>query len=316
HERDEFGRLAASTFLHVRKGLHRLPLVDLWRIDILKWLNSHYSNFNWELNCYKNCLTIDVDSAYAYLYKGWYRTLGGFAKDFLNLKFKNSLHRLLTLLRLRSDDFDTYKIIQQLEKYKNLEVTYFFLLADFKGEDVNISHRSWGMKRLIEKLSITNKIGIHPGIYSHEEFEKLAIEVSRLEKLLRKKVKDSRQHYLKFSFPEDAHRLNKLEIETDYSCGFFDESGYKNGTTLPVRFFDLSSNTVLQLRIQSFFAMDAALIRYMQWNKSEIIQHLREERLKCEARGLPYILLWHNESFSNKFVWKGWGNVREEVYSN
>lgn len=315
-DRDDYGRLYAKGMRHVRKELHTQPIVDLWRLDLLRWLKSYFPEFTYNSTQFADVLTIDVDSAYAYLYKGLYRTLGGFAKDFSNFKFGNAGKRLLTLLRLKKDVFDTYDELGKLSETHQLKLIYFFLLADFKGQDVSISHKSTGLAKLIDKLALTYTIGIHPGLYSHESEKKLSIEIGRLDKLTRRKTSISRQHFLQFHFPNDAKKLSRQEIQQDFSLGFYDAVGYKNGTTLPVNFFDLNENEVLNFQMQSFCAMDATLVRYLKLNPEEAIAQLREMRKVCQENNLPFTLLWHNESLSNSHGWKGWKNILHEVFTS
>jgi hypothetical protein len=314
--RDDYGRLYASSMLHVRKGLHEIPIVDVWRIELLKWLNLHYPDFTYTPTQFSDVLTVDIDSAYAYLHKGFYRTLGGFGKDLSNFKFGNAVNRLLTLMRIKKDVFETYNELAELSKKHNLSLIYFFLLADFKGQDVNISHQSNGLRRLVEKLSLNYALGIHPGLYSHENEKKLHIEIGRLDKITRRKTRLSRQHFLKFHFPNDAYKLNDSGIEKDYSIGFFDAVGYKNGTTLPVHFFDLISNQALELNMQSFCAMDATLVRYLKLQPIQAIEKLRELRKFNLDHNLPFTVLWHNESLSNSHGWQGWKNILDSVFTS
>ena len=314
-ERDEYGRLYSSSMMHVRKELHDIPIVDSWRADILTWLNSYFPDLNYTPTEFRDILTVDVDSAFAYSYKGLYRILGGFGKDISNFKFGNAANRLLTLLRLKKDVFDTYNELSILSEKYNLTLIYFFLLADFKGQDVSISHKSNGLRKLIEKQALNYTLGIHPGIYSHEHEEKLNIEIARLDKITRRKTTISRQHFLQFQFPTDALKLSRSGIQTDYSIGFFDAIGYKNGTTFPVQFYDLRENQVIQFHMQSFCAMDATLVRYLKLTPEVAVKQLRKMRAFNEENNLPFILLWHNETQSNSHGWKGWNHVLNDVFS-
>jgi len=315
-ERDEYGRLYSSSMMHVRKELHDIPIVDSWRADIFTWLNSYFPDLNYTPTEFRDILTVDVDSAFAYSYKGLYRILGGFGKDISNFKFGNAAKRLLTLLRLKKDVFDTYNELSILSEKYNLTLIYFFLLADFKGQDVSISHKSNGLRKLIEKLALNYTLGIHPGIYSHEHEEKLNIEIARLDKITRRKTTISRQHFLQFQFPTDALKLSRSGIQTDYSIGFFDAIGYKNGTTLPVQFYDLNENQAIHLRMQSFCAMDATLVRYLKLTPEMAVKQLRKLRAFNEENNLPFILLWHNETQSNSHGWNGWKHVLNDVFTD
>ena len=129
--RDAFGRFESKSSLLSKRNWLERPLVDEWRLALLRAIQERFPFFDYSPTSHKVQLTVDVDSAYAYLHKGMYRTVGGFAKDVVKFQFGNLFRRTLVLLRLREDDYNTYDYIESLQKEFGFDLTYFFLLADF-----------------------------------------------------------------------------------------------------------------------------------------------------------------------------------------
>jgi hypothetical protein len=258
-------------------------------------------------------LTIDVDSAYAYLNKGFYRTAGGFAKDLVTFQFGNLFRRVLVLLRLREDDYNTYDYIEGIQQKYGFDLTYFFLLANFSSYDKNIPYSSKALQILIQSFSKNVRIGIHPGVASHSSLSILKEEIRRLQFITEKKVTHARMHYLKMNGAETYRNLVQCEIENDYTMGFADVIGFKSGTALPHYWYDFKHEKETALLLHPFVAMDATLNRYMKLSAQEAIEKLKALKHTCSRLQVPFCLLWHNESFSECNEWKGWKEVVAEV---
>ena len=102
--RDAFGRFESKYSVLTQRNWLERPVVDEWRLALLRELKSRFPFFDFTPTSHNVHLTVDVDSAFSYLHKGWYRTAGGFAKDILKFNFKNLSRRAAVLLRLRKDD--------------------------------------------------------------------------------------------------------------------------------------------------------------------------------------------------------------------
>ena len=311
--RDSFGRFESKNSLLAKRNWLERPLVDEWRLAILRELKNRFPFFDYAPTSHNVNLTVDIDSAFSYLHKGWYRTVGGFAKDILKFDFKNFARRSMVLLRLRKDDYTTYDYIEELQKKFNLELTYFFLLSNFGTYDKNVPYSSKALQTLIQSLSKNVRVGIHPGIASHSNFSILKEEVRRLQFITEKKVMHARMHYLKMNGAETYRNLLQCEIENDYTMGFADVIGFKSGTALSHYWYDFKQEKETTLLLHPFVAMDATLSRYMHLSSEEAVQKLKELKQTCERLHVPFCVLWHNESFSECNEWKGWKEVLERV---
>ena len=311
--RDAFGRFESKHSLLSKRNWLDRPLVDEWRLALLRAIQERFPFFDYSSTSHQVQLTIDVDSAYAYLHKGIYRTAGGFAKDLVKYQFGNFVRRSLVFLRLRQDDYNTYDYIEELQKNFGLELTYFFLLANFGTYDKNVPYSSKAFQTLIQSFSKNVRIGIHPGVASHSNLSILKEEVRRLQFITEKKVTQARMHYLKMNGAETYRNLIQCEIENDFTMGFADVVGFKSGTALSHYWFDFKTEKETSLLLHPFVAMDATLNRYMKLSAEEAVVKLKELKHTCERLQVPFCLLWHNESFSECNEWKGWKEVVAEV---
>lgn len=311
--RDAFGRFESKNSLLSKRNWLERPLVDEWRLALLRGIQERFPFFDYSPTSHQVQLTVDVDSAYAYLHKGMYRTAGGFAKDGVKFQFGNLFRRTLVLLRLRKDDYNTYDYIASLQEKSGFDLTYFFLLANFGAYDKNVPYTSKALQHLIQSLSKKYRLGIHPGVASHDSISTLKEEVRRLQFITEKKVLHARMHYLKMNGAETYRNLLQCEIENDYTMGFADVIGFKSGTALPHYWYDFKEEKEITLLLHPFVAMDATLNRYMKLSAQEAIDKLKELKHTCSRLQVPFCLLWHNESFSECNEWKGWKEVVAEV---
>ncbi len=311
--RDAFGRYESKNSLLSNRNWLERPLVDEWRLALLRAIQERFPFFDYSPTSHQVQLTVDVDSAYAYLHKGIYRTAGGFGKDLVKFQLGNLFRRTLVLLRLREDDYNTYEYLESLQQEIGFDLTYFFLLANFGAYDKNVPYTSNSLQQLIKSLSKKYRLGIHPGVASHESLSTLKEEIRRLQFIIGKKVVHSRMHYLKMNGAETYRNLIQCEIENDYTMGFADVIGFKSGTALPHYWYDFKQEKETTLLLHPFVAMDATLNRYMNLTAQEAIEKLKALKHTCSRLQVPFCLLWHNESFSECNEWKGWKEVIERV---
>ncbi len=312
---DHMGRFTAAQSVAFKFGFLKLPVVDLWGNFLLDrcaelWPEK-FQYKNSSLNRFIPRVSVDVDSAFAYRYKGLKRTLGGFAKDIVSFDWMNAWKRLICILRLTPDPYDTFNYIERTEQIK---VVYFFLLSDFGPYDKNVPHTSPNLKALIKGLKNKNGIGSHPGVATNGNLDKLKMEINRVSEMLDKQCNISRQHYLILKFPETYQNLIKAGIEGEFSMGYTDQVGFRAGTARPFMWFDLEKNKVTNLRIYPYAAMDATLNRYLKLTPDEALEEIKSLMRTVEKSGGTYWSFWHNESLSETREWKGWRRVWEESH--
>jgi hypothetical protein len=303
--RDDMGRfLASSSVAFVNDFLHR-PLIDEWRKQLSNELEIKWPG-HVKITEFKEIISIDVDSAFAYKHKGFKRTLGGFGLDVIKFRFRNFTRRFSTLLGWRPDDFNTYDQIMDFQKVHGVPVIWFFLLSDYNKYDINVPHTSKPLRTLISKLDGKTQVGIHPGVMTNDQPDRLKTEIERLVEITRRPCMHSRQHYLVLRFPDTYRNLFASGIRHDYTMGYADQAGFRASTSLSFRWYDLEKDAVTNLFVHPFVYMDITLRHYLNLSPEQSLQKIEEFRDRVRTTGGTFISLWHNETFSNLGKWRNW----------
>ena len=141
---------------------------------------------------------------------------------------------------------------------------YFMLLSNLaRDERESVQHRC---RSKIEGTCRLGEIGIHPSYASDSDEELVRDERSRLEHILRRPVRHSRQHYLKMRMPATFRTLVNLGIGHDHSMGYAEEAGYRASIAVPYPFYDLEFESILPLEIHPFVFMDTTYSMYKKMN--------------------------------------------------
>ena len=262
---------------------------------------------------YRFISTIDIDNAWAYLEKGFMRTAGAYARSVVSLDFEDFMQRTRTLAGTQKDPYDTYDLQFELQKKYKFKSIYFFLLGEYGLNDKNVPVDSRKFRSLIKSIADYADTGIHPSYGSNNNPARLKKELNELNKILKREVTRSRQHFLVLKLPETYRRLIELDITDDYTMGYALQVGFRASICTPFYFYDLDNEQVTSLKIHPFAVMDATLKYYMKVQPTEAMNHilpLIEEVRKVNG---DFISLWHNESLSESKIWSGWRTVYEQM---
>jgi len=216
---DQHGRFEANQSLAGKNVFLHYPIVDQWICKLSKLLKDKFPKFETCTREFKYIPTIDVDNAYAYLYKGTVRTIGATMRDLFKLDFNENVKRFQTL-KGEKDPFDTYGYLDSLHKQYGVEPLWFFLVGNYNTYDKNLPLNNESFQDLIKEISENAEVGIHPSYESNEDFEQLKKEFDYLSGISKKTITRSRQHYLKLLFNETYQNLINLGIKEDYTLGY------------------------------------------------------------------------------------------------
>ncbi|MES2630186.1 MAG: hypothetical protein V4616_14580, partial [Bacteroidota bacterium] len=94
------------------------------------------------------------------------RTCGGIYNDLRKFLPHNLLLRLMTIARLRTDDYDIYDWVIGLHQSNRTALRFFILNAKRTKHDPGLPRNSAGIRALTSKFS-KNQVpfGIHPSYY-------------------------------------------------------------------------------------------------------------------------------------------------------
>ncbi len=311
--KDDFGRFTAKESLVAKHGFLEMPLINLWAKKLGALLKARFPSLAIREPEFKFQPTYDIDYVWAYLNKGFFRTSGGFLKDLLTLNFQNISTRTKVLLKIEKDPFFTFDYLNQLhEKNKHFPI-FFFLLANWGKFDKNTSYKNPALQKSILTVSEKYDIGIHPSFQSNSKEELITVEKLRLERISRKTISKSRQHFLILDFPRTYQNLIKAGIKEDYTMGYASRVGFRASIASSFFWYDIENEKITALKVHPFQVMDVTLKQYLNLSPEEVIQKITPIINVCKEVGGTFTTLWHNSSLSDETEWRGWRKVYEQI---
>ncbi len=311
---DEHNRFPAQESLMHKMDALSIPLVNAYAEILAELLQEHNPNIEFKRPQYKFYNSVDIDNAAAYMGKGIFRVIGGYAQDFLSLNFSNAWDRTRSILGSRKDPYDTFDFVQGLQEKHRFQTIYFALFGRMGQYDRSLTRYSSRLQRYLKGIADFCEMGIHPSYRSNDSFEYLEEELQSLQRVLKKDIKKSRQHFLKLRFPLTYRNLLQLEISDDYSMGYASTHGFRAGICTPFRFYDLEQEIETPLLIHPFPFMDGTFIYYLQQRPEdawEIVSYYIETYRKYGGEFIP---IWHNRIYSEKEPeWQGWNALFEKM---
>ncbi|GGK41705.1 MULTISPECIES: polysaccharide deacetylase family protein [Flavobacteriaceae] len=316
-ELDNHNRFKARDSVAFKNNFLEIPVANIWAQELKKEIIKKYPNSDFTILKYNFINSIDIDVAYAYKGKGFFRFFGGFLKALVQLNFSEVKNRFNYIYK-NEDLYNTYAKIIKLQTQFNTKNLYFINLGDYAKLDKNISHKKKVLTKLIQQLiSIPNTIiGIHPSYASNYDYQKIKLEKDRLEKITNKWVTNSRQHYLMLKHPETYQQLIKNNIKHDYTMGYPNKVGFRAGICTTYPFFDILKNKEEKLQITPFQIMDGTLNHYENLTPEQATQKIKDIITAVKNVNGTFVSLWHNSSLSEVNEWKNWTKVYKALVKN
>ena len=306
HKKDHLNRYCHTQSIAFKNNFLDIPIIDYWVIFLKEKFKQQYPSMVFKKKEFTFYNTIDIDNAYAFLEKGFFRNFASSLKDLYRLRFKNIIKRFKVLFFNDPDPYDSYEYLLDIHNKYHLDTYFFFLLADFIGLDRSVSFRSNRLKKIINKIAKTCHLGIHSSFNSLNSPHKLVLEIKRFHDITHINPLYNRQHYLKLNLPHLYRNLIKNNIAHDYSMGYPAISGFRASTSRSFVFFDLEKNMSTNLIIHPFSIMDTTLNIYMGLDPEKAILFIQKHITMLKEIDGDFVCIWHNESFSENESWQGW----------
>ena len=283
---DKHGRFQCQYSVAYQLGWHRKLMVHRLALALAQIIKTNYPQFVWFISHFGELSTHDVDMAFQYKGKTWWRGCAAIANALLKLRFQHAQNLLKVMFGKEiADPFDNFEPENNV-----LKPIYFIPTSPFGKYDKNISTKGKVFKELINRLKEFAEIGIHPSYHSSRKISLIAKEKKRLEDISQLTATKSRQHYLRFRFPDTFQALIKAGITDDYSLGWATDAGFRASIAVPYPFFDVRKNEETALMLHPLAFMDGI------FNKNEEETILNELRKEVKNRGGELILLSHNSN--------------------
>jgi hypothetical protein len=307
---DQHGRFKFEDSCLYQNSLLLTPVVDIWMDQFKKDLIARcgFKESDFKAQSHSTVCTMDIDSVFTYKGKGLLRTLAALSKDLLLFNFSEIKKRLSVLVLNTPDPNDVFDDL--LDQIQSKQAQFFIQVGKYGRFDKNLPPSHKGFQNIIQELEQNgHTVGIHPSYQSDSDAAIIQQEKTELESILKKQVTQSRQHFLRFSLPKTFRVLLALGIEKEYSMGYSEHPGFRAGTAMPFKWFDLENNSSTELEIHPFSVMDVAYKHFQNMGVLKTIEASGEIKDICSALNLPFVFVFHNESLSGHRGWENWDQV-------
>lgn len=313
HVSDNYNRFQPQDSILYKMEMMERPVINLWSIDLGNELVARYPEITLKKKTFRFVPTYDVDAAWAYRNKGFFRTTLSLCRDILRFDKNEIRYRWDVLRKKKMDPFDTFEYQIKLQKELKLSPLYFILCGDYNTNDKNISIKNKEFQQLIKHLGDYALVGIHPSFSSYLNKNMIKEEITRLSDVLKREVTISRQHFLRLSLPSSYQILIELDITDDYTMGYASQAGFRAGYADTFKFFDLENDMKTKLNIHPFALMDGTMRDYLNLDVQESYE--KAKKLVDEVKNVngTFILLWHNETLSGEKRWEGWITLYRKI---
>lgn len=316
HKKDVYGRYAHENSLAFREGFLQSPLINLWIKDFRSSLQLKFPSFTFHFSPFTFLPTYDIDEAYSYKYKQWWRTTGGLVKSMVNGQWSSVIERSKVLLGIGKDPFDSFDWLDQLHRQFDIRPIYFFLVPKKNGKyDKNISPSKRSMQRLIREHSDHYLIGIHPSWQSGDDPGKLKLEILKLGHIGGRQIDSSRQHFIRFTLPQTYRQLADLGIRSEFSMGYGSINGFRASVASPFSWYDLEKEGQTELVLYPFCFMEANSFYEQKLSSQEAFEELKHYFEVVRSVNGTLITIWHNSFLGTAKQFKGWRDIYEKFIS-
>lgn len=319
--RDRHGRFPYEASLQSEWNLNDQPSVDVYRRWLKQHLRSHevmVEHRRWGKASWAVCPTHDID----YLRK-W--RPGIVYRELVEYLLRNRLRqplaerldrmqRVITTARRGSDPYrDSWERMQGEESRRNVGATYFLKTGAHSPYDVEDGFsRGYLRERAAELAEEGFEIGLHPSYHAATHGGYMARELKDLRELTGRSVRSVRQHYLRYVHPLTARIQTDLGFMIDSSMGFAAREGFRNGTCLPFRYYDILEDRVLPIWSFPLAVMDSTLFGYRELTHEGAFERTLQLLDTCREFGGVCVALWHNIIY-DPVDGHGYGNHFEAV---
>ncbi|MDI2587656.1 polysaccharide deacetylase family protein [Psychrobacillus sp. NEAU-3TGS] len=313
--RDMYNRFSGIFCVAFKNDFLDRPIVNeyvemLWNMLTLLGIEQKRKEHKFEF-----IMTHDVDSI-----KYWKdinkiaRIFGG---DLIKRKsiptfFKHLIELPQVKLGKRKDPFDTFDYIMDLSEAANIKSRFYFMSGGLTKFDNDYRIDELDSLDIIQRVKQRGHvIGFHPSFNTYNDPLQWKKEKDRLEEVLGFRVKEGRQHYLRFETPVTWNIWDDNGMEMDCTLCYADREGFRCGTCYEFPIFDFINRKQLKLKEFPLIAMEISFSTYQT-----VSPHYMEEKMKILLEKTKkyngnFVFLWHNSNFKES----GW-KLYQPVYEN
>jgi hypothetical protein len=310
---DKHGRYQYADSIINKMGCIEEPIVDQWAYVLKAELLRLYPECRFSPRSFRFIPTIDIDHPYLYRNKGFTLNILCLLKDLAKINFPVFRERLLTILHLKEDIYFNFEFLLRFYHDQGIKGLFFVHRGPYGIFDRKYIYPSKRYRKMLKLIADKHDIYIHPSYVAAFNNLQFCEEKMELERVLNKKIEGSRQHFLRFRFPETFRQLLNADIHDDYSVLYSNQYGFRAGTSIPFPFYDLEKEQETNLTIHPSSVMDVTLNRDFSMTPKEALEKIKELAEKVKAVNGDFITLFHNSSLAEVNEWKGWREMYTEM---
>lgn len=316
HRKDMYGRYAHENSLAFKENFLDKPLVNYWLHYFKSQLTKKYGFFPAHHSAFSFLPTYDIDEAYCYKYKAWWRSAGAAVLNILKGEWDKFSQRRKVLDNKEQDPFDSYDWIDNLHRPYKLRPRYFFLVPAKTGKyDRNNLPAETAMQDLLKKHSIKYSVGVHPSWQSGDDPSLLKIEIETIERITTIRTISSRQHFIRFTLPETFRLLLAAGIREDFSMGYGSINGFRASVASAFYWYDLEKEEITYLVLYPFCYMDANSFYEKKATPSQALAEMHQYYQEVKKVNGLLITIWHNTFLGTHEKFKGWRDVYRQFFN-
>ncbi len=291
---DLHGRYYAQQSTAYKNQFLEIPLVDILLVQFKQILLTKYPDLAFKKNNFQYLPTFDIDVLFAHKAKPFWRLLGGSLRDLLKLNITEIKTRYKVLTGKLNDPFIIFDDLLALVKDHCERPLVFVNLGRYGTFDKNNSVNNPEVSAYLKSMSSKFAMALHPSYRSNDKKSELESEALKYKNLYGEMPLQSRQHFLRLSFPYTYNDLISIGIKEDYSMGYTTHIGFRASTCFPYYFYDLSKEEKTDLKIYSCAFMDGTLFDNLNLNPEQALDLIRNMAKLIQKLNGMMIGIWHN----------------------
>lgn len=297
--KDQHDRFPFKASLQHKYSFTTTPVVSIY-FEIL-FENAKKNGISIKKKPIKESLiyTHDIDQ----FRSGWFENII-FYKDNFSIKSLYEIPKniIVKLFGLKDDYYIGMQKMLAIDKENNIPAISFFIPVK-SAKDADFHFNDKNFESILKDSSKTQEIGLHPGYETYNNLENFKAQKEILEVFFDKKVTKSRQHFLRYNMEFTPHIIAKSGIKEDYTLGFAEQYGFRNGIAHPFYLYNFKTDSCFEFLSVPLVFMDVSFTHYAKLSFEEREEKFNEliDFFTKTKKYFPTKLsvLFHNSVFSD-----------------
>ena len=264
-KKDKHGRFSYEASLQKKYSFVEIPVVNIY-FELIKEL-ALKRGFKVEAKKIESpfIFTHDIDQ----LRSGWYENIIFYKENFSLKSLIEIPKNLMTkTFGLKDDYYKGMEEMLQIDETNNIKAISFFI-SNKSEKDADFYLKDKRFESLLKRCKTKQEIGFHPGYETFQNLQEFVKQKEKLETFFDLKITKSRQHFLRYDIKITPYIIEKAKIEKDFTLGFAEQYGFRNGIANPFYLYNFEENRAFKFLSIPLVFMDSSLTNYQE--KQELL---------------------------------------------